>query len=279
MQSYHNGSRNTPQELLLENEQLKAKLLEATTIIDALRKENAALTKRLNSFLNTQVIQGDSTFVTNSGDLAAQCDNCGQEIPRQNIQIHTAQCIRRIKRCQACNKAINISEIDAHMKEQIGEFKDIIADIESNNIESLSQREAHGAKFDIKDDNQNSLLHVASRCGNREIAHFLISRGAGVNSQNIFGETPLHLVCGKNKDIGMVQFLLTQGADSGIVNTIGESPQSIAQRSGFHEASICFSQHTHAPIRPRTSAGGIRAKTHSSSRRGSGPSNNPPFNL
>lgn len=265
------------QELLIENDQLKAKLLEARTIIDSLRKENLALNKRLNAFLNTHPIQGDSTFVTNSGDMASVCDNCSLEIPKQNLQIHTTQCLRRITRCQACNKPVNIPDLDSHIKGQIGSFDEIVLDVTSSNVDSLSQREAHGAKFDVKDDQQNTLLHVSSKLGNREMAHYLITRGVNVNSQNCFGETPLHLVCGKNKDISMVQFLLTQGADPSLINTLGESAQSIAQRSGFYEAILYFNQNPQAPSRPRTSAGGIRAKTSSSSRRSAGP--NPGFGL
>ena len=44
----------------------------------------------------------------------------------------------------------------------------------------------------IKDINGRSLLHIAAEKGQSEMMNFLIKKGVDINSQDLFGNTPLH---------------------------------------------------------------------------------------
>jgi hypothetical protein len=60
-------------DLLAENYELKAQLVEARSMIKALQQENRALLSRVGGPSKT-VLTADSTFLTNGGDLSAHCD-------------------------------------------------------------------------------------------------------------------------------------------------------------------------------------------------------------
>jgi len=74
-----------------------------------------------------------------------------------------------------------------------------------------------------------SLLFLASREGNKEIAAMLIAHGAKVNDPDIVGKTPLHIsVEGKSQKI--VELLLNNGASLSAKDKLGRTP--------LHQSSI-----------------------------------------
>lgn len=247
------------QELEFENEDLKVQLMEAKAMIDSLKQENVALSKRLINYKGTTILSSDSTFVTNKGSVSI-CENCNQEVPQENIDLHFAQCLRRISRCKICNEPVISSNLEKHIQLQVGSIEDIINDIDLGNIQNIESRIAHGAKVEMvaDDANANSLLHLAVKSGKREIVQYFLSKGLDVNTRNGFGETPLHLVCGKYKDIHMVQFLVSKGADWKLLNTLGDSCIEVAKRNGFHDAVIHFQHRVQERTRPSTSNGAGR---------------------
>jgi ankyrin repeat protein len=227
------------QNLESENADLKAQLMEAKAIIDSLKQENQALSKRIRTYKGNTIISSDSTFVTNKGSSSI-CDNCNQEVPERNLDLHFVQCLKRITRCISCNEPISAVELDNHIAAQKGSIEDMIIDIESGNIGRLDSRVAHGAELSIVDTNGNTLLHIAVKSGKREMVQYFLSKGLDINASNNFGETPLHLVCGRHKDFCMVQFLTTKGSDCMKPNSLGDSPMELAKRNGFLEAVIHF---------------------------------------
>ena len=242
-------------ELESENADLKIHLMEAQALIGSLAQENQALSKRLINYKGNTIITSNSTFITNTCSIAV-CENCNQEVPQENIDLHLVQCLRRITRCKVCNEPL--TDLELHLRSQIGNIEDIILDIESGNIQSLDSRFAHGARIDTLDDNANNLLHIASKSGKREMVQYFLSKGLDINAINEFGETPLHLVCGKFKDFYMVQFLINKGSDFRLTNSLGDSCMEVAKRNGFHEAVIYFQQKGLKSPRPSTTAGNSR---------------------
>ena len=233
------------QDLEHENSDLKVQLMEARAMIESLREENQSLQKRLNSYKPSPVkLFSLSPQPEPSFSKSSVCDNCNQEVPPENLDLHKVQCLRRFTKCKACNQPFPPSQLETHSLSKIGSFLDIVKDIESFNIESLGDREAHGCRFDAKDNQpgENSLLHAAVRTGKRETVQFLLNKGIDVNIRNSFGESPLHFVCGKSKDLAMVQFLVSKGADFRAVNDMGDSPVDVAKRNGFHECVLYFQQ-------------------------------------
>ena len=47
-----------------------------------------------------------------------------------------------------------------------------------------------------------------------------------IDIQNKFGETPLHICSGQNKNLDLVKLLIMKGANSSIKNQLGDSPLS-----------------------------------------------------
>lgn len=79
--------------------------------------------------------------------------------------------------------------------------------------------------------NLQTSLHIVAACNDLSVARELISKGANVNAQNIWGGTPLHLAVG-NRNLEMVKLLVSNGADPTIKNTNGETAQLMARLSG-----------------------------------------------
>ncbi len=72
----------------------------------------------------------------------------------------------------------------------------LIAAVESNDIEAVVKRIRKGDRVNAKDKNYdgNTALHVAVENGNVEIARYLLSAGAKINSKNLQKRTPLMLL-------------------------------------------------------------------------------------
>lgn len=69
----------------------------------------------------------------------------------------------------------------------------------------------------------NVALHVASSKGNLSMASLLMSRGANVNIQDIFGNSPLHYAVDKKRK-DMVEMLIKCGADVNLKDFRGNTP-------------------------------------------------------
>jgi hypothetical protein len=225
-----------------ENSELRQELMEAHAIIETLKQENQALTKRLNTYINKpgKTLKPEEP----SKPVSKVCDICSQDIPLSNFDLHQIQCMRKNARCQFCNQIFPVNNIDAHIQEKRGKFEDLVLDIEQGNIESLADREIHGCKFDSREpgDIGNTLLHTAVKNGKREVVQFFVNKGLNLNEVNNFGESLLHVACGKLKDFSMVQFLVSKGVDFRVVNSMGDSAMEVAKRNGFHEAVLYFQQ-------------------------------------
>lgn len=246
----------TLHQLEQENSELRQELLEAQALIETLKLENQALTKRLSTYIRPEKPQKPEDHPKSS---TKTCDICSQEIPASNYDLHQVQCMRKNARCQYCNSVVPSNSIESHIQEKRGKFEDLVQDIEQGNLESLADRELHGCKFDVSEVSEigNSLLHIAVRNGKREIVQYLLNKGVGINVVNNFGESLLHVACGKLKDFSMVQFLVNKGVDLRMVNSMGDSAVDVAKRNGFHEAVLYFQQRGQVKGR-LMSAGGPR---------------------
>ena len=227
-----------------ENSELRQELMEAQALIETLKQENQALTKRLNTYISIPEKKKIVKPEEPSKPVSKTCSLCSQEIPLSNFDLHQVQCMRKNARCQFCNQILPVSSLDTHIQEKKGSFEDLVLDIEQANIESLADREIHGCKFDVREPGEigNTLLHVAVRSGKREVVQFFVNKGMSLNEVNNFGESLLHVACGKLRDFSMVQFLASKGVDLRVVNSMGDSAMEVAKRNGFHEAVLYFQQ-------------------------------------
>lgn len=76
-------------------------------------------------------------------------------------------------------------------------------------------------------DHGNVALHVASSKGNLSMASLLLSKGANLNIQDIFGNSPLHYAVDKRRK-EMAEMLIKCGADVNLKDFRGNTPLHIA---------------------------------------------------
>src|SRR4051812_40075869 len=77
--------------------------------------------------------------------------------------------------------------------------------------------------------NRQSL--IAARAGDFDLLKHLIERGAAVNTRNRFGDTLLLLAI-KGERLGMMRFLVRNGADVNLANVAKVTPLMAAAISG-----------------------------------------------
>ena len=70
----------------------------------------------------------------------------------------------------------------------------------------------------------DSLIHVAVGRKNILEINFLLDEGLDINRQGDFLCTPLHLAARLDSD-EIYDFLISKGADEGLVNSLGETPK------------------------------------------------------
>jgi hypothetical protein len=81
-------------------------------------------------------------------------------------------------------------------------------------------------------------MHVAASKGNIHLAAFLLRKGANLNIQDIYGNTPLHYAIDKG-NINVVGFLMRNGCDFNLSDYRGNSPlHSAAKINSFEVVKI-----------------------------------------
>jgi hypothetical protein len=84
-------------------------------------------------------------------------------------------------------------------------------------IAQLEDALACDIPVDTTDERGNTLFMIACQQGSKQIAKFLLRRGANINAQNIQGNTALHF-CYTFGHIALAQYLASKGADERILN-------------------------------------------------------------
>ncbi len=108
------------------------------------------------------------------------------------------------------------------------------------NVQSLC---AAGTAVDARDEARWTPLPWAVSAGRRDIAEFLIAKGADVNTKGLFDETPLHVAAhaaaGSRE---LVELLLSHGAGVNAVSTRGNSPLHYAARRSVPIVEVLLAQ-------------------------------------
>ena len=97
----------------------------------------------------------------------------------------------------------------------------------NGDIASLQRYARQSALAAVRDDQGNGLLSMAIQYNQTRCSEWLLDQGLGINQQNSFGETPLHLAVRQGNQ-ATVNLLLKRGAEPDRVNQAGRTALYIA---------------------------------------------------
>ncbi len=106
--------------------------------------------------------------------------------------------------------------------------------VETNDTDSLASLIKSGADLNQKDEEGNTVLHIAALHGATEVASKLVQSGVNVDSLNNKGETPL-MVATRAGQVGTIRSLLRLNASPDLKDDLGYRPITIAAESGDPE--------------------------------------------
>jgi len=130
-------------------------------------------------------------------------------------ELHDTRLIKKITKLLFAKECANIFEAD-------------------DNLEALKFFIEKGADIHARYEQDQTLLHVAAKKGNKEIVEFLLSMGADKEAKENQGKTPLHVAIEKGQK-EIVELLLSKGADIKAKENQGKTPLHVAIDKGDKE--------------------------------------------
>jgi ankyrin repeat protein len=110
-------------------------------------------------------------------------------------------------------------------------------------LSGIHRRPAAGDDVNLADRQGYTALHFAAQQSRTDAVKLLLGAGATVDPQDGFGNTPLwRAVFNSGGRADTVSALLAAGADPGILNAAGASPQDLAQRMAATEIIALFNK-------------------------------------
>ena len=99
----------------------------------------------------------------------------------------------------------------------------LFSQIRNGRYKKLEEALDFGFVVDSSDDHGNTALIVACQNLNKRMVELLLLRGADINHQNAQGNTPMHYAMAYDPEGKLGEFLIQEGADDSIENSIGLS--------------------------------------------------------
>ena len=132
-------------------------------------------------------------------------------------------------------KHLLVTTIAALVLVGCGPSMDIHDAAEVGDIEKVKQFLAAGTDINTKDNSQQTPLHYAAK-GQKELAKFLIEKGAAVNARGPQELTPLFIATMEGKK-EIVELLLTKGADVHAKDFVFTTALHFAARIGHEDVA------------------------------------------
>lgn len=127
------------------------------------------------------------------------------------------------------------------------ESKTLVAAVEKNDLQFVTQALQNGANVNTSDNKKRSLLLIATNNGNIEMARLLVKNGANVNQQADNLDSPF-LYAGASGQTALVQLYLNNGARFDIFNRYNGSALIPACERGHVETVRLLANTKNYPI-------------------------------
>ena len=170
--------------------------------------------------------------------------NCTKEFPISEYIEHSLQCLRKIFRCQKCNKMMPITEKETHLNNYQNKSK-LISALQSDDEDYFKDAIRHGFKVNtniLEENSGNNLLSIIAINNKLNFFRLLYTYSdepdkIDINFRNKSDLTPL-MICCKNNFIELSKEIIKKGGDVNARNILGDTPLRIAQMNNNEKLSI-----------------------------------------
>ena len=203
--------------------------------------------KKLNSNINynkKDLFYEEDNNDNNINNQIQRCPNCTGEFPISEYIEHSLQCLRKIFRCQKCNKMMPINEKETHLNNYQNKSKMILS-LKSDDEEYFKDAIIHGFKVNtnmLEENYGNNLLSLIAI--NNKINFFKLlymycdePEKININYRNKDDLTPL-MICCKNNYIELCKEIIKRGGDVNVKNILGFTPLRLAQMNNNEKLSL-----------------------------------------
>ena len=203
--------------------------------------------KKLNSKINynkKDLFDEEDNNDNNINNQIQRCPNCTGEFPISEYIEHSLQCLRKIFRCQKCNKMMPINEKETHLNNYQNKSKMILS-LKSDDEEYFKDAIIHGFKVNtnmLEENYGNNLLSLIAI--NNKINFFKLlymycdePEKININYRNKDDLTPL-MICCKNNYIELCKEIIKRGGDVNAKNILGFTPLRLAQMNNNEKLSL-----------------------------------------
>lgn len=216
------------------------------------RPQTARIIKDINSnkqsnsnknYNKKDLINGDNEDNEDNNKIQ-RCPNCTKEFDISKYIEHSLQCLRKIFRCQKCNKMMPINEKETHFNNYQNKAKMITA-LQSNDEEYFKDAIRHGFKVNtniLEENYGNNLLSLIAI--NNKLKFFKLlyiysdeTDSININFRNKDDLTPL-MICCKNNYIELCKEIIKKGGDVNAKNILGNTPLRLAQMNNNEKLSL-----------------------------------------
>ena len=173
-----------------------------------------------------------------------KCPNCTKEFAISEYIEHSLQCLRKIYRCQKCNKMMPVNEKETHLNNYQNKYKMIMA-LKSDDENYFKDAIRHGFKVNtniLEENYGNNLLSIIAINNKLKFFKLLYIYSdeidkININFRNKDDLTPL-MICCKNNYIELCKEIIKKGGDVNAKNILGNTPLRLAQINNNEKLSM-----------------------------------------